>query len=150
LDEAPLAPDDAEWTDEQLRSPSEEVLLYAPQRRGSRPSPGLATLRRDQRPPEDQTEHIFAQEWRMLAAQPAQDRGKGGGASWFGRKRRSEAVSLDEAGHDVSEHRRAFEPTDNEPAAARFRRFCKRAAIGLCAILLLLGAARVLFAPGSS
>ena len=150
LNEAPLAPDDAEWTEEQLRSPSEEVLLYAPQRRGSRPPPGLATLRRDQRPPEDQTEHIFADEWRMLAEQPAQDRSKVGGVSWFGRKRRSEAVSLDEAGHDVSEYRRATEPAADESGAGRFRRFCKRTAIGLCAILLLLGAGRLLLAPGPS
>jgi GYF domain 2 len=150
LNEAPLAPDDAEWTDEQLRSPNEEVLLYAPQRRGTRPPPGLATLRRDQRPPEDQTEHIFADEWRMLAEQPAQDRSKVGGSSWFGRKRNAEA-GLDEAGHDFPDYRRAIrtEPADNKPAAAGFRRFFKRAAIALCAILLLLGAGRVLLGPGS-
>jgi len=151
LNEAPLAPDDAEWTDEQLRSPSEEALLYAPQRRGMRPSPGIDTLRRDQRLPEDQTEHIFADEWRMLAEQPAQDRNKTGGSSWFGRKKKSEAVGLDEAGPDVAEYPRVVrrEPADNKPAAGRFGRFGKRAAIGLCAVLLLLGAGRVLLGPGS-
>jgi hypothetical protein len=151
LNEAPLAPDDAELTDEQLRSPSEEALLYAPPRRGTRPSPGVETLRRDHRLPEDQTEHIFADEWRMLAEQPAQDRSKTGGASWFGRKRKSEAIGLDEAGRDVAEYPRVVrrEPADNKPTAGRLGRFGKRAAIGLCAILLLWGAGRVLW-PGSS
>ncbi len=147
LNEAPLAPDDAEWTDEQLRSPNEEALLYAPQRRGVRPSPGPDTLRRDQRLPEDQTEHIFADEWRMLAEQPTEDRSKIGGSSWFGRKKKPEAVGLDEAGRDVVEYRRAVR---TEPTAGRFRRFSKLAAIGLCAILSLWGADRILFGPGPS
>ncbi len=151
LNEAPLAPDDAEWTDEQLRSPNEEALLYAPQRRGMRPSPGPDALRGDQRLPEDQTEHIFADEWRMLAEQPAEDRSKIGGSSWFGRKKKAEAVGLDDVGRDVVEYRPAIrtEPADNKPTAGRFRRFSKRAAIGLCAILLLWGAERMLFGPGS-
>ena len=151
LNEAPLAPDDAEWTDEQLRSPSEEALLYAPQRRSVRPSPDLETLRRDQRLPEDQTEYIFADEWRMLAEQPTQDRSKIGSLSWFGRKKRSEAAGLDEAGRDTAEYRREIrsEPADNKPTVGRFGRFGKRAAIGLCVILLLWGADRVLLGPGS-
>jgi hypothetical protein len=152
LNEAPLAPDDAEWTDEQLRSPSEEALLYAPQRRGARPSPGAETLRRDPRSPEDQTEHIFADEWRMLAEQPVQDRSKAGGSSWFGRKRKSEAAGLGEAGPDVAEFPRVVrrEPADNRPTAGRLGRFGKRAAVGLCAILLLWGAGWVLLGLGSS
>jgi hypothetical protein len=151
LNEAPLAPDDAEWTDEQVRSVSEEVLLYAPQRRGTRPPPGVETLRGDQRLPEDQTEHIFADEWRMLAEQPAQDRSKTGGSSWFGRRRKPEAVGHDEASRDVAEYRQAIrtEPADDKPATGRFRRFGKRAAIGLCTILLLWGVGRVLLGPGS-
>src|SRR5258708_6515649 len=151
LNEAPLAPDDAEWTDEQLRSPSEEALLYAPQRRGTRPAPGVETLRRGQRSAGDQTEHIFADEWRMLAEQPVQDRSKPGGSSWFGRKRKSEAAGLDEADPDVAEFPRVVrrEPADNKPTAGRLGRFGKRAAVGLCAVLLLWGASRVLLGPGS-
>jgi hypothetical protein len=151
LNEAPLAPDDAEWTDEQVRSPSEEALLYAPQRRGTRPSQGVETLRRDQRSPEDQTEHIFADEWRMLAEQPVHDRSKSGGSSWFGRKRKSEAAGLDEAGADAEEFPRVVrrEPADSRPMAGRLGRFGKRAAVGLCAVLLLWGAGRVLLGPGS-
>jgi hypothetical protein len=151
LNEAPLAPDDAEWTDEQLRSPSEEALLYAPQRRGTRPSPGVETLRRDQRSPEDQTEHIFADEWRMLAEQPVQDGRKAEGASRFGRKRKSEAAGLGEADPGVAEYPRVVrrEPADNKPTAGRWGGFGKRVAVGLCAILLLWGAGRVLLGPGS-
>jgi hypothetical protein len=117
-----------------------------------RPSPGIDTLRRDQRLPEDQTQHIFADEWRMLAEQPVQDRSKTGGASWFGRKKKSDAVGLDEAARDVEEYPRVIrrEPADDKPTAGRFGRFGKRAAVGLCAILLLWGAGRVLLGPGSS
>jgi hypothetical protein len=117
-----------------------------------RPSPGTDTLRRDQRLPEDQTEHIFADEWRMLAEQPVKDRSNTGGASWFGRKRKSEAVGLDESARDVAEFPRVVrrEPADNKPTAGRFGRFGKRAAVGLCAILLLWGAGRVLLGPEPS
>src|SRR5499433_718583 len=45
LNEAPLAPDDAELTEGELRSADEGALLYAPQRRSIRASPDLATLR---------------------------------------------------------------------------------------------------------
>ena len=147
LTEAPLAPDDAEWTDERLR---EEVLLYAPQRRGMRPSPDGDMLRTDQRPPDGQTGHIFADEWRMLAERPTQDRPKIGAPSWFGRKK-SEAVGPDSAGRDLVEYRRAMRtdtPVGNRPAAGRFRRFVRRAAVGLCAILLLWVAGRVVLGPG--
>jgi len=138
LTEAPLAPDDAEWTDEQLRSPNEEVLLYAPQRRGMRPDGDM--LRTDQRPSDGLTDHIFADEWRMLAVRPAQDRPKTGALSWFGRKKKSEAVGPDDAGRDLVEYRRAIRtetPADNKPSAGGVGRFVRRAAIGLCAILLL-------------
>jgi len=145
LTEAPLAPDDAEWTDEHLRSPNEEALLYAPQRRG------IDTLRTDQRPPAGQTDDIFADEWRMLAERPAQDRPKTGALSWFGRKKNSEAAGPDDAGRDLVEYRRAIrtEPADNKRTPGRFRRFFRRAAIGLGAILLLLFAGRVLLGPGT-
>src|SRR5260370_28420026 len=83
LNEAPLAPDDAEWTDEQLRSPSEEALLYAPQRRGTRPSPGVETLRRDQRSPEDQTKPLLSDEVGKTPGQPVQGRCQSGGLFWL-------------------------------------------------------------------
>jgi hypothetical protein len=148
LNEAPLAPDDAEWTDEQLRAPNEEALLYAPQRRGMRQSTDLVTVRGDRRPPEDPTEHIFADEWRMLAERPPHDRGKIGMSSRFGRKKTSEAVGFDESGN--AEYRQAIhaETAGNKRAAGHG--FFKRSAIALCAIFLLWGADRVLFGPGSS
>ena len=150
LTEAPLAPDDAEWTDERLGSPNEEALLYAPPRRGVRPSPDVVTLRGDPLSPEDPTEHIFADEWRMLAERPAQDRGKFRVSSRFGRKRTPKTSDLDGTGRDVEAHRLAAgaETTDDPPVAGPARRLYKRAAIGLFAILLLWGAGWVLLGPG--
>ena len=149
LNETPLAPDDAEWTEEQLRSPKEETLLYAPQqRRDMRAAPELDTLRRDQLPAENPTDHIFADEWRMLAEQPAedrgkvQDRGKSKVSSRFGRKKPSKAIDLDGAGRDIAEYRPRVrtETADNKkPAAGRFRRFLKRSSIWLSVIGLLWG-----------
>jgi hypothetical protein len=151
LTEAPLAPDDAEWTDERLGSPNEEALLYAPPRRGARPSPEVVTLRGDPLSPDDPTEHIFADEWRMLAEQPAPDRGKIGVSSRFGRKRTPKPVDLDETGRDVAAHRVAarIETADTLPAARGGGRLYKRAAIGLFAILLLCGGGWVLLGSGS-
>jgi GYF domain 2 len=152
LNEAPLAPDDAEWTDEPLRSPSEEALLYAPPRRAMRPAHALDTLRRDQPPPQNQTEHIFADEWRMLAERPVQDQGKDRGkikVPRFGRKKAANAVDLDAVSLDTAKYRPAVrvETAENKPSAGRFRRFCKRVATGLIVIGLLWGG-WVLFGPG--
>lgn len=161
LNEAPLAPDDAEWTDEQVRPPDEEVLLYAPQRRALRSSPDHGS-RRDQLSAENPADHIFADEWRMLAERPAQDRGKTQDRgtqdrgrfkvpSWLGRRRTSKADDLDDAGDDDAEY--GLPPdgdtADDKPAAARFRRLCKRAAIGLFVVALLWGG-WILFGPGPS
>src|SRR5258708_23240704 len=44
LNEAPLAPHYAEWTDQQLRSPRQEAWLYSPQRPRMPPSPGIEPL----------------------------------------------------------------------------------------------------------
>jgi hypothetical protein len=147
LTEAPLAPDDAEWTDERLGSPNEEALLYAPPRRGARPSPDVVTLRGDPLSPEDPKEHIFADEWRILAERPAPDRGKTGASSRFGRKRTPKTVDLDGTGRDIAVHRP--ETADNTPTAGGGRRLYKRAAIGLFAILLLWGVGWVLLGPVS-
>jgi GYF domain 2 len=149
LNEAPLAPDDAEWTDERLASPTEEALLYAPRRAGARPAPDVVTLRGGPPSSEDPTEHIFADEWRMLAERPAQDR-KIGMSSRFGRKRTPKTTDFDGAGRDVAVVRPAArtETADNTPPAGRGRRLYKRAAGGLLAILLLC-AGWVLLGPGS-
>jgi len=151
LTEAPLAPDDAEWTDERLGSPNEEALLYAPPRRGTRPSPEVVTLRGDPLSREDPREHIFADEWRMLAERPALDRGKTGGSSRFGRKRTLKAVDLDDAGRDIAAHGTGVRTAaaDHTPAARGGGRRYKRAAVGLFAILLLGGAGWFLLGPGS-
>jgi hypothetical protein len=133
LNEAPLAPDDAEWTDERLGAPTEEALLYAPRRVGARPAPDVVTLRGGPPPSENPTEHIFADEWRMLAEQPAQDRGKVG--SRFGRKKTAKSADLDVTARDLAVYRPAAR-ADNE-APAEGRRSYKRAVVGLLAILLL-------------
>jgi GYF domain 2 len=151
LTEAPLAPDDAEWTDERLGSPNEEALLYAPPRRGTRPSPDVITLRGDSLSPGDPKEHIFADEWRMLAERPAPDRGKTGTSPRFGRKRTPKTVDLDEAGHDVAAHRLAArtETADDTPSVGGGSRLYKRAAMGLFAIFLVGGAGWLVLGPGS-
>jgi hypothetical protein len=151
LTEAPLAPDDAEWTDERLGYPNEEALLYAPPRRGSRPSPDVVTLRGEPASSEDPAEHIFADEWRMLAERPAPDRGKTGVSSRFGRKRTPKTVDLDDGRREVVAHRPGarIETADNTPATRGGRATYKRAAIGLFAILLLAGVGWVLLGHGS-
>jgi hypothetical protein len=149
LNEAPLAPDDAEWTDEQVRSPSEEAVHYAPQRRGMRPSPDLQSVRREQRLQEAHTDHIFADEWRVLAERPPLDRGNVGSSSWFGRKKKSEVVKLDDTGRDIVEHRLPAWTEAARTSTGSFRRFWKRIAAALSAILLLWGG-WVLLAPGLS
>jgi GYF domain 2 len=137
LNEAPLAPDDAEWTDERLGSPTEEALLYAPRRSGgARPAPDVVTLRPP--PSEHPTEHIFADEWRMLAERPAQDRGKIAPASRFGRKTSApKSADLDVTPRDLAVYRQV---ASAEKTPARSRRSYQRAVAGLLAILLLCAA----------
>jgi hypothetical protein len=149
LNEAPLAPDDAEWTDERLGSPTEEALLYAPRRAGVRPAPDVVTLRGGPPSSENPAEHIFADEWRMLAERPAQDRAKIGVSSRFGRKRTQQTADLDGIGRDVAVFRPAprTETADKTPAAGTDRRRYKRAAVGLLAVLLLC-AGLALLGPG--
>jgi GYF domain 2 len=146
LNEAPLAPDDAEWTDERLGAPTEEALLYAPRRVGARPAPDVVTLRGGPPPSENPTEHIFADEWRMLAEQPAQDRGKVG--SRFGRKKTAKSADLDVTAHDLAVYRPVARADNEAPAGGR--RSYKRAVVGLLAILLLCVAGWFRLGPGLS
>ena len=134
LNETPLAPDsaadDPEWTS--LR------LLLDQDTSGDRP----------QRRVRHQTDDSVADEWGMLAVRPPRDRDDIGVSSRNGRERTPKAVDLDNARYDAEEYRPAYRTTvaNNKPAAGRFRRFCKRIAIGLCAILLLWGVGRSLVA----
>src|SRR5262249_1903954 len=68
-------------------------------------------------------------------------------ASWFGRKRKLEAV--DDAGRDVAEYRQAAWPEAARPIGGGFRRFTKRTVAALSTILLLWGG-WVLLGPGAS
>jgi hypothetical protein len=145
LNEAPLAPDDAEWTDERLGAPTEEALLYAPRRVGVRPAPDVVTLRGGPPPSEDPTEDIFADEWRMLAERPAQDRGKIGVSSRFGRKKTAKSADLDVTARDLAVYRPVARA---EKAPAGGRRSYKRAVTGLLAILLLCAAGWFRLGPG--
>ncbi len=168
LNEAPLAPDDTSWaeeqahsnerarSDEQARSSEEAALLYAPpHRRGIRPSAdhdalGERQQRRNPALPENPTEHIFAEEWRVLAERPPQDRDDIRGTSWFGRKKTPKTVDVPETRDDGAECEpaTAAEMDDEVPFADRFRRFWKRTAIGMSAILLLVGAGWLLLNTG--
>src|SRR5215813_11020082 len=79
VNETPLAPDGTEWAEER---PAEEVAFqYAPQHqrreaRRSHQSQDTVALRWEHQPADRRTDHIFADEWRMLAEQPPQQRGK--------------------------------------------------------------------------
>jgi len=142
LNEAPLAPDDAEWTDERLGSPTEEALLYAPRRAGARPAPEVVTLRGGPPPSEDPTEHIFADEWRMLAERPAQDRAV---SSRFGRKKTPKSTDLDGAARDVAVYRPEARASRT---SAGGRGSYKWTVVGLSAILLLGAAGLGWMGPG--
>ena len=150
LNEAPLAPDDAEWTDE--RSPTEEALLYAPRRGGVRPQPDVVTLRGGPPTSENPAEHIFADEWRMLAERPAQDRGKVAVSSRFGRKRTQQTADLDGISRDIAVYPPAprSETADKTPAPGGGRRpYKKRAAGGALLAIVMLCAGLALFGPAS-
>jgi hypothetical protein len=134
--EAPLAPDDNGWADEQVRAPQEEAYQYVPpQHRETRRSQDVATLRYDQRrqPVEDGSDHIFADEWRMLARRP----GDGRRAAVPARVARAPDA---EFADDDADYR--------DRQASPFGMFLKRATIGLCAVVLLAGGGVVLLHSG--
>jgi len=134
LNETPLAPDsagdDLEWT-------------------GLRQSLGQDT--HASRPPRKGRHHtgdVFADEWGMLAVRPPRERDDMKVSSRIGGERTPKAVDLDDARPKPEEYRATSHArtANDKPAEGRFRRFCKRVAVGLCAILLLWGAGRALFA----
>jgi len=145
LNETPLAPestaDDTEWSSLRLAL-DQNTAGDRSQQRGR-----------------DRTD-TFEDEWGMLAVQatrgraptlpsPAGGGGKGGGmSSRIGRAEIPRAVDLDMIRHDVERHQHAGRAmADKTPSSGRFRRFCKRVTIALCAILLLWAGGRMLSAP---
>jgi hypothetical protein len=172
VNEAPLAPDDTGWTDEQVGAPAEEAYQYAPPQhrdaRRSQPPPqsqDMVALRweqqQQQQPEGDNSDHIFADEWRMLAEQrPGQDRGRAvaKAASVPVRvARKAPAAAPDDdfgddfAGRDDRDYRPALrgETADEKPIAAQIGAFFRRAAIGVGAVLLLAGGGWVFIQSGA-
>lgn len=153
MNEAPLAPDDTVWADEQVRAPEVEAFQYAPpQQREARRSEDTVALRRERQPPEDEDD-IFAAEWRMLAEQrPGQDRGtavvKAGVPARIARKAPA-------APPDIDADDRDYRPVPHSKTAvaksfaARLGAAIRRTAIGMGAILLLAGGGWVLFKSGA-
>jgi hypothetical protein len=145
VNETPLAPDGSEWAVEQVGAPAEETLQYAPpqQRRGeARRSQDVVALRREQRPVEPGAE-IFADEWRMLAERPAEERGNAAAKPpALARSARNTAVQPANLGMDI-EDELDYLPSDHGDFSsggslgAGFLRLCKRAAIGVGAILVV-------------
>lgn len=149
VNEAPLAPDDIAWADDQVAP--EEVYQYAPpQHREARRSQEMVALRFNQKPVEDKTEHIFADEWRMLAERPAEQRGKAAVPARIMRKP-APAADFDDVGYDDLEYRSAFRgaAADRTPFAGWLGNFVKRAAIAVGAVLLLAGGGVVVFESGA-
>jgi hypothetical protein len=134
--EAPLAPDDNGWADEHVRTAQEDAHPFAPpQHREMRRSQDVATLRYDQRrqPVQDATDHIFADEWRMLASRP-----EGRRATVPARVARAPDP---EFADDDADYR------ERQPSP--FGMFLKRATIGLCAVVVLAGGGVVLLQSGT-
>jgi hypothetical protein len=155
MNEAPLAPDDTGWTDDHIGAPAEESYQYAPpQRREARRSQpqtqDMVALRWEQQREADNTDHIFADEWRMLAEQrPGQDRGRAVAktASVPARvPRRTPAPDDNQIDYRPVLRR---ETADERPIAAQIGAFFKRATIGLGAVLLLAGGGWVLIQSGA-
>ena len=152
MNETPLAPDGTEWADEQVRAPAEEAFQFAPphRREGQRPKEVVALRLEQQQRVEDKTDHIFADEWRMLAERPAQDRGKAAGPARSGRKAAAKAADLDVDGHDVIVYRPGRgEIAEGGSLAARLGRFFKRTAIALGAVFVVGGGGWLLLEPGA-
>jgi GYF domain 2 len=146
LNETPLAPDGTEWADEQVRGPEEETYSFAPpeRREVARRPQEAAALRWDQ-PAEDKTEHIFADEWRMLAERPAQDRGR---TMLPARTSPRQAAEPDASGRDDMEYRPSVRREPAGDAGQPVAVLVKRVAIGLGATLVLLAGGWALLGPG--
>jgi hypothetical protein len=147
LNETPLAPDGTEWADEQARAPDEESFSFAPpQQRGEARRPQEAVALRWDQPAEDNTEHIFADEWRMLAEQrPAQDRGR---TMVPVRNSAGQAAEPDVTGRDDMDYRPSVRREPAGDAGQPIAVLVKRVAIGLGATLVLLAGGWTLLAPG--
>lgn len=148
VNETPLAPDGTEWAEEQ--APAEATFQFAPpQRREARRSKEVVALRLEQQPVEDKTDHIFADEWRMLAERPVQDRGKAAVPAKLGRKAAAKAPDLDVHVHNELEYRPArSEAVNRSSFAKRLGKLFRRAVIVLGAVLLLAGGGWVLRESG--
>jgi hypothetical protein len=153
VNETPLAPDGSERADDHARE--EESLLFAPpeQRREVRRSQDIVALRFEPPPSDDKTEHIFADEWRMLAERPAQDRGAQdrGRAAVPARTARNtvaQDVDLSVTGRDDMDYRPSVRDEPEGDAGRPVATLFKRAAIGLGAAVLLLVGGWALLGPG--
>lgn len=151
VNETPLAPDGTEWADEQVRTPAEETYQFAPphRREARRPREAVA-LRAEQQPVADKTDHIFADEWRMLAERPVQDRGKAVVPARSGRKVTARAADFDVDADDPMDYGMGRgEAADRRSFASRLGRFFKRTVTLLGAVLVMAGGAWVLRESGA-
>jgi uncharacterized protein DUF4339 len=150
VNETPLAPDGTEWADEHVRAPAEATIQFAPpNRREARRSKEVAALRLEQQPVDDKTEHIFAEEWRMLAERPVQDRGKAAVPTKLGRKAVAKVPDFEDGYDDDLEYRPLRdEPADRISFAGRLGKLFRRAVVVLGAVLLLAGGGWILLESG--
>jgi hypothetical protein len=167
VNEIPLAPDGTEWADEQVHERDEredEDFQFAPpeqRREVRRPQERQAPQERQddvalrweqqqQQPPvEDKTEHIFADEWRMLAERPAQERGRAALPARTARGAVTQDVDLSVTGRDDMDYRPSVREEPDGDGGQPVATLLKRAAIGLGAAVLLLAGGWVLLGPGS-
>jgi hypothetical protein len=163
MNEAPLAPDDTGWADEQMRAPEVEAFQYAPppHRETRRPQPpssshdhDMVALRWEQQPqlpPVD--DGIFDDdEWSRLASQrPGQERGKAVAKTSSVPARVARKAPAFDAEADDMEYRLALrgETADGKPIAGQIGAFFGRAVIGIGAVLLLAGGGWVLIQSGA-
>jgi hypothetical protein len=154
--EAPLAPDDTEWTDDQVGAPAEQAYQYAPPqhrettRRSQSQPQDMVALRWDQQQREDDKDDIFAAEWRMLAEQrPDQDRKAAAKIASVPARGPRKAPDDDIAGRGDIDYRPAIRRADEKPVAAQIGAFFRRATVGLGVALLLAGGGWVLIQSGA-
>jgi hypothetical protein len=160
MNEAPLAPDDTGWTDEQMRAPEVEAFQYAPpqHRETRRPQPpvpshddDMVALRWDQQPRLPVDDGVFEDdEWSRLASQrPGQERGRAVAktASVPARVARKAA----DADADDLDYRLALrgETADGRPIGGQIAAFFRRAIVGMGAVVLLAGGGWVLIQSGA-